>query len=171
MSCCRKLKSKFQPNEDALLIKAVDFHGTSDWPSVAAALPGRNARQCRERWNNYVNPELTRGHWTEAEDKLLLELFRKQGSKWTWIATHFKRRATNSVHNRVLAIQRRQARDGCVEHSDSIPINEDITEMTGEAAKRDAANHDPLTFLDAVAHEAISWSTASDLEVAEPYFF
>jgi hypothetical protein len=59
-----------------------------------------------------------------------------------------------------------------VEHSDSIAINEDITEMTGEAAKSDAANPDPLAFLDAVAQEcAISWWTTSDLEVAEPYFF
>jgi hypothetical protein len=98
-------KSKFDPDEDNRLLSVVRALGTSDWSQVAAALPGRNARQCRERWRNYVDPTLVTGNWTPAEDELLLSKFRDLGSKWDAISAFFQGRARNSIRNRFVFLQ------------------------------------------------------------------
>jgi hypothetical protein len=32
----------------------------------------RNAKQCKEHWTCYLNPELKKGPWDAEEDKILL---------------------------------------------------------------------------------------------------
>jgi hypothetical protein len=103
-------KAKFGPAEDSLLTAAVRALGTSNWSDIAMAVPGRSGRQCRERWNNYVNPNLNKGQWTSSEDTLLLEKFGELGSKWRVIAGFFHRRAKNDVRNRIFALRRRPMR-------------------------------------------------------------
>lgn len=39
-----------------------------------------------QRWNRCLNPALRHGTWTENEDKLLLNLFKKIGPKWSKIS-------------------------------------------------------------------------------------
>jgi hypothetical protein len=100
-------KAKFGPDEDSLLTAAVRELGTSNWSDIAMAVPGRSGRQCRERWNNYANPNLNKEQWTSSEDTLLLEKSEELGSKWSLIAGFFKRRAKNDVRNRIFALRRR----------------------------------------------------------------
>ena len=33
----------------------------------------RTGKQCRERWENHLDPLITRQHWTISEDLLILE--------------------------------------------------------------------------------------------------
>lgn len=101
-------KIKFTPNEDILLLNAVQSLGIGDWHVIASRVPGRNARQCRERWNNYVNPSLIRSPWTTEEDKFLLEKYQELGPHWHTIASYFTARSTNSIKNRFTILQRRQ---------------------------------------------------------------
>jgi hypothetical protein len=169
-------KVKFEPREDALLIEAVQTHGTGDWSLVASMVNGRNARQCRERWNNYVNPALTHTDWTSAEDELLIEKYGELGPKWHKIAGCFEGRAKNNVRNRFHAIQRRKARqerpEAAAREKAVMAVNEDIAEMAAKQTNADAASHDPLAFLDA-AHQqcGISWQTDLDPEFSSCYFF
>lgn len=100
-------KIKFSPQEDMILLQAVTSFGTSDWHVIATALPGRNARQCRERWNNYVNPALSNSIWTPEEDHFLLAKYQEIGPRWQTIASFFGVRSTNSVKNRYITLQRR----------------------------------------------------------------
>ena len=101
-------KIKFTPNEDQLLFDAVMALGTSNWHAVAEKVPGRNSRQCRERWTNYVNPELVAAPWTDDEDKILLAKYEELGPKWHTIASFFATRSTNNIKNRFVTLQRRQ---------------------------------------------------------------
>jgi hypothetical protein len=103
-------KAKFHPREDSILMATVRALGTANWSDVAATLPGRTARQCRERWNNYVNPNLKTDPWTSSEDELLLEKFEELGRKWQTIARFFARRGRNEVRNRLLALQHKKTR-------------------------------------------------------------
>jgi hypothetical protein len=100
-------KSKFEPFEDTLLLDIVNQLGPLNWTEIATRLPGRNARQCRERWTNYINPNLVKNEWTEAEDELLVQTYEQVGPKWFMIAGVLPGRAKNSVKNRYFMLQRR----------------------------------------------------------------
>jgi hypothetical protein len=52
------------------------------WREIAAFLPGRVGKQCRERWYNKLDPSLNRRPWTLEEDLQLFDLLKEHGSKW-----------------------------------------------------------------------------------------
>ena len=43
-----------------------------NWAGIATQIEGRTTKQCRERWNNHLDPTIRRGNWTPDEDRLLL---------------------------------------------------------------------------------------------------
>jgi hypothetical protein len=63
-------------------------------------LPGRTARQCRERWAHYPNPGVRPDPWTAAEDRLLIEMVNEEGFAWATIAHWFRGRSDNAIKNR-----------------------------------------------------------------------
>jgi hypothetical protein len=150
-------KSKFAPFEDSLLRDAVRTHGSADWTVIATFVPGRNARQCRERWNNYVNPHLTQAAWTKADDQLLLEKFAELGSRWQLISGFFVGRSKNAIRNRFLSM-RRGARHG---HRPAQPQTWPPTPATQDSAAPladgDPAAQGPLAFLDGAAAWWSDW--------------
>jgi hypothetical protein len=48
-------RSRFRPHEDDLLRVLVSQSETLCWAEIASQLPGRNVRQCRDRWNHYLS--------------------------------------------------------------------------------------------------------------------
>ena len=99
-------KSKFTLEEDEVLTQLVMTSVVLDWNQIAAKMPNRNPRQCRERWQNYLDPHLTQNEWTEEEDKLIIQKQEELGPRWNAIARFFKGRSGNSIRNRYLMIQR-----------------------------------------------------------------
>ena len=55
---------------DALSVRVRDRR----WAAIASNLPGRNGKQCRERWHNQLDPSIKRDSWTEEEDRILMEV-------------------------------------------------------------------------------------------------
>ena len=55
-------------------------------PEVAVAVSGRTAKQCRERFKNFLDPGINRSPWTAAEDAALCCAHEKVGNKWAMIA-------------------------------------------------------------------------------------
>ena len=96
----KKIRKLFSPEEDALLSRIMFEQPFTTWMAVAAQMSGRSARQCRDRWANYLSPENKNGPWTLEEDKLLMEKVREFGSQWTTIARFFDGRSENNVKNR-----------------------------------------------------------------------
>ena len=81
-------------NEDYLLRKAVMTfrhapQGRQDILFSAAMVPGRSAKQCRERWRNHVDPSISREPWSEEENALLLRLYEERYGKWCDISVAF----------------------------------------------------------------------------------
>lgn len=101
-------KIKFSQEEDRLLMNAVKELGTSVWTDIASKVPGRNARQCRERWCNYLNPSLISAPWSPEEDLFLLQKRQDLGLHWQSISTFFPNRSKNSIKNRYSILIRRQ---------------------------------------------------------------
>ena len=100
------IKIKFTEEEDQKLLKIISNVGTKNWKEVAAQMKTRNPRQCRERWNNYLNPSLNDNPWTAQEDYLIEVLYDKYGTQWNKIAKHFNNRSDNSLRNRWMRIKR-----------------------------------------------------------------
>ncbi|MDR0662044.1 MAG: hypothetical protein LBF76_01500 [Holosporales bacterium] len=101
-------KRKFTLEEDALLRNLVAQSHDLDWGRIASQIPGRNTRQCRERWNNYLAPSLTKWPWTEEEESFLLLKFFELGPKWIQIACFFPDRSRNQIKNQFQYLMRKQ---------------------------------------------------------------
>lgn len=80
------IKGTWKASEDALLLKLVKEIGLKKWAAIAAKLPGRIGKQCRERWYNHLDPSINRKAWTLEEDKILLIAQSELGNKWAEIA-------------------------------------------------------------------------------------
>jgi hypothetical protein len=71
-------------------------------------MPGKNARQCRERWINYLKPDLNTEGWTHEDDFLLVQKCAELGRKWVQIAAFFPNRTDSMVKNRFNKLYRRE---------------------------------------------------------------
>ena len=100
-------RKKFSQREDNMLIKLINENGTNNWENIARLMPNRNARQCRERWVNYLSPDVSNHPWTAAEDLLLEQKFKEIGAKWVKISKFFKSRTDTMLKNRWLVLTRR----------------------------------------------------------------
>jgi hypothetical protein len=96
---CSSRKHKFTPSEDERLVDLVGRLGESDWQNIARLLGGRSRRQCRERWKNYLAPNIKKDPWSPEEDCLLEEKVRELGSQWSLIARFFPLRTDVSIKN------------------------------------------------------------------------
>ena len=104
-------KGKWSPEEDKALARLVDKYGDHEaWKHICLELGGRNTKQCRERWNNHLDPTLRHGDWSPEEDEVI-ETMRKQGAGWAEIAKKLQGRTDNKVKIRYHSIVRRKARE------------------------------------------------------------
>ena len=86
------------------------------WGNIASAineefhkgLKVRTGKQCKERWNNHINPMIERGVWSEKEDLQLLESYQRLGNKWSTIAKELSNRTDSSIKNRVKSLLNRE---------------------------------------------------------------
>jgi hypothetical protein len=86
--------------EDVRLLEIMGHTPVVNWDAIAQQVGGRSARQCRERWVNYLNPKIRNGPWTEDEDRLLVEKINELGHCWASIGRHFNGRSESDVKNR-----------------------------------------------------------------------
>lgn len=86
------------------------------WGEIAATLnlsmhngiKLRSGKQCKERWNNHLNPAINRGPWTKAEDIHLLEKYKRYGNKWSQIAKKIEGRTESNIKNRIKSLLNRE---------------------------------------------------------------
>jgi len=53
-----KKRKPWTKEEDEKVRKLVMEKGALKWSQIAAKLPGRIGKQCRERWHNHLNPAI-----------------------------------------------------------------------------------------------------------------
>jgi hypothetical protein len=102
MIACEKsdgTKHPWTKQEDARLRELILTDGAANWSTLAMKIPGRKGKQCRERWQNQLDPDVRKGPWSEEEDQVLIEAQKKYGNKWVDIAKDLPGRTDNSVKN------------------------------------------------------------------------
>ena len=93
-------RSNFCPEEDSRLIKLIEQHGVGNWHFIAEMMPGRNVRQVKERWMNYLSPDVENSPWTAEEDAKIRQLVNEFGTRWSIICNFFDSRSVNDLKNR-----------------------------------------------------------------------
>jgi myb proto-oncogene protein len=113
-------KKPWSPEEDEMLFRLVQSKGTSwkwycclitsmlrfnlyfryfDRSRIAEKLNiNRTGKQCRERYNNHLKPEIVKGNWTSEEDRIIIELKEQFGNQWTKIAKRLPGRSGTTIY-------------------------------------------------------------------------
>jgi hypothetical protein len=94
------VKGSWTRDEDDRILAFVEGHGTKDWAKLAADLPGRTSKQCRERFKNHLDPAVQRIPWKEEDDQQLIGLHERYGNQWSLIASFFDGRTDHCIKNR-----------------------------------------------------------------------
>jgi hypothetical protein len=80
------VKGPWTAEEDAAVERLVGQYGAKKWSVIASHLPGRIGKQCRERWHNHLNPNISKEAWSTDEDRAILEFHSSKGNRWAEIA-------------------------------------------------------------------------------------
>lgn len=93
------VKGSWTKEEDDHILTLVQKFGKA-WSKIAKFLLSRNGKQIRDRYINVLDPSIKKGKFSEEEDKMLIELYYKYGSKWSTISKFFSDRTADMVKNR-----------------------------------------------------------------------
>lgn len=119
------VKGHWSKEEDNFLLKLMKDYpeGKWNWAKISVHIPGRNAKQCRERWFLNLDPSINRGPWTKEEDEKLMKYHREYNGRWSLIAKELKGRTENSVKTRFHSLQRKEVRSrGWIPDEDAVFI-------------------------------------------------
>mmetsp|Transcript_13828 Transcript_13828/g.16207 ORF Transcript_13828/g.16207 Transcript_13828/m.16207 type:complete len:486 (-) Transcript_13828:1034-2491(-) len=105
-------KGHWSEEEDTKLLELVNDHKPNwNWRVIADEIPGRNAKQCRERWFLNLDPSINRGPWSQDEDERLVKMVAKWDGRWSLIARYMPGRTENAVKTRFHSLKRKEARN------------------------------------------------------------
>ena len=83
-----------------ILRRAKAHSSTNNWSQIAANIPGRCGKQCRERWTTILDPQFKHTAWTAEEDTTLLDCHTRVGNQWSIIAKSLPGRSQVRVRDR-----------------------------------------------------------------------
>lgn len=109
-------KNPFSPEEDNLISYLVKSYGENNWAKISKCMKqmnyDRNIRQCKERYNHYLNPKINNSEWTTDEDELLIKKVEQIGKRWKILEDYFQGRTEVSLRNRFnMLIRKREKCD------------------------------------------------------------
>ena len=92
-------RKRFTEEDDRVIIEEVSKQ--RDWNEIAKKIPGKTGRQCRERYQHYLDPKISQEPWTQEEDELICTLYKQHGPDWARMSQVFNgRRSNNAIKNR-----------------------------------------------------------------------
>ncbi|KAF9763020.1 Cell division cycle 5-like protein [Nosema granulosis] len=74
-------------NEDEILKMGVMKYGLNKWNKVCSLFINRTPLECKERWNNYLHPEINKEDWTQEEITRLLNIAEDLKPQWKLIGS------------------------------------------------------------------------------------
>ncbi|KAK4226169.1 putative Pre-mRNA-splicing factor [Podospora fimiseda] len=72
--------------EDEILKASVSKYGLNQWARVSSLLARKTPKQCKARWNEWLDPSIKKIEWSKEEDERLLHLAKLMPTQWRTIA-------------------------------------------------------------------------------------
>eukprot|EP00873_Tetraselmis_striata_P012006 jgi/Tetstr1/432270/TSEL_002304.t1 len=145
----------FSPEEDVRLIQRVELYGKR-WKHIAEMLSSeflassgyetKNGKQCRERFEHYVSPELDKSPFTDHEYKALMQLHKEMlaefgQNRWAELAKRFPRTAKGKrSENDIKKIFSSVARIKTWKYDPDMPNARRLRKYVHDLAKRTGKN-------------------------------
>ncbi|NXS84994.1 SNPC4 protein, partial [Erpornis zantholeuca] len=118
-------KGPWTPEEDAMLMAAVNKYGAKDWYKIREDVPGRSDAQCRERYLKALHWDVKKGKWSLEEEEQLIELVQKHGmGHWSKIASELPHRTGSqclSKWNFMIGCKKKRSKGRKRSHTEESP--------------------------------------------------
>jgi hypothetical protein len=98
--CKRSKKRFFTKEEDALIKHYYEDLNIKDWKIISTYLENRTAKNCKDHYQNYLDPKIINKPFNLEEEKLLIKLVAKYGKKWNTIASQMNNRSADYIKNK-----------------------------------------------------------------------
>ena len=83
--------------EDEILKAAIAKYGLNQWSRVSSLLTRKNAKQCKLRWQEWLDPRIRKHDWSPDEDRQLLNLAKLRPNQWSSISLLLNRTANQCI--------------------------------------------------------------------------
>ena len=93
-------KRLFSPEEDVRLLELVKQHGEAKWSLIAEKMHGRNRKQLRDHYINYLKLRVSDKVFSPAEDDLIMKLVKEKGNAWNDFTKEMPGRSPITIKNR-----------------------------------------------------------------------
>lgn len=131
--------------EDEILKVAVMKYGKNQWARISSLLVRKSPKQCKARWNEWLDPSIKKTEWSKEEEEKLLHLAKLMPTQWRTIAPLIGRTAAQCLEHYEKLLE--SARDGEGEADGLSSLAEAKRLRTGEvdpAPETKAARPDPV---------------------------
>jgi len=72
--------------EDEILKASISKYGLNQWARVSSLLARKTPKQCKARWQEWLDPSIRKTEWSKEEDEKLLHLAKLMPTQWRTIA-------------------------------------------------------------------------------------
>jgi hypothetical protein len=101
------VKGAWTKDEDDMIVELVSSTG-KNWAMISKMMPTRNGKQIRDRFLNYLDPNINKIKFTDEDDKNIIEYYKIYGTKWSKIAKYFEGRTGDMIKNRFYSCLKRK---------------------------------------------------------------
>ncbi|KAF2842226.1 hypothetical protein M501DRAFT_1013580 [Patellaria atrata CBS 101060] len=98
--------------EDEVLKASVSKYGLNQWARVSSLLARKSAKQCKARWQNWLDPSIKKTEWSREEDERLLHLAKLMPTQWHTISTIVGRTPTMCLERYGKLLDEAEAKEG-----------------------------------------------------------
>ncbi|OHS96203.1 Myb-like DNA-binding domain containing protein [Tritrichomonas foetus] len=118
-----RAKGPWTTAEDKLLLDAMaSYSGHICWEELSKMIPGRSAKQCRERWQFRLHPDVNKAPFEPWEDEIIIRDRTKTSANWSFIAHKLPGRTSCAVKNRWYTVLRNRKNDQSSRKAKVCPI-------------------------------------------------